>query len=568
MSTNKAFAKSLKAPASSFYLCDCHVHSPGSADTRVGERFAALSSDEKALLPELGTLPDDLAAYEKQVLTTCPVGAFYDLLLRRRNEVVNSQGISDGRDWAFVAITDHNVAEYAAELSRHAWQNLKQNRLVILPGIELDVSFTVDGEEKGECAVHLLCIFPPLTSSSDIRIAITQASGETTWSFGRPLVVSSLAAFVNQLRHHANYPAICIAAHVGSSKGMQAEVKKTLLNNLDAAIARTAGELLGGDNPAANELKQRLADLQKLRGDSNALHDKVLHNIGNCGLDALQVRSKDDEKHYRRLHRFRPEKGRAIPLTSSVAHTVEKVFAHDDALSFIKLSAVSSSMKPQEIFKEIRERGLRYGDTRFSYAAPGYVNTWISGVEIIPDAADAESFWPFVPCGDSSVDIHESFVLPFSRNLNCLIGGRGSGKSAAIEAIAFLTQPKVFDGQGEKDGSSQPEWYKRAYATLRGCLVRICWKSSRGGPYTSLFVSRYFDPNHDHGDVEVTDLDGKEVLGHTITPPTVALFRIHDIEEAARPERLLDLFDSIKGNEVAILNREIDSARAACYSAC
>src|ERR1035438_5486464 len=91
-------------------------------------------------------------------------------------------------------------------IGRHAWQNLKQNRLVILPGIELDVSFTVDGEEKGECAVHLLCIFPPLTSSSDIRIAITQASGETTWSFGRPLVVSSLAAFVNQLRHHANYP--------------------------------------------------------------------------------------------------------------------------------------------------------------------------------------------------------------------------------------------------------------------------------------------------------------------------------------------------------------------------
>ncbi len=562
MHTNKAFAKSLKAPASSFYLCDFHVHSPGSADTRIGQRFAALSNDEKLMLPELGPLPNDLAVYEKQVLTTCPAGTFYDLLLKRRNQVVSDQGISDGNDWAFVAITDHNVAEYAVELSCHAWQNLKRNRLVILPGIELDVSFMIDADKEEECAVHLLCIFSPLTNSSDIRIAIAQASNETTWSFGKSLKVSSLATFVNNIRHHPHYPAICIAAHVGSSKGIQAEVRKSLLNNLDAAIARTSGELVAGDKTATSELRQRLTNLQTLRGDANALHNQVLHHIGNCGLDALQVRSKNDEKHYRRLHRFSPDKGRAIPLTSSDAHAVGNVFANENALSFIKLAAISSSMEPEEIFKEIRDKGLRYGDTRFSYAPPGYVNKWISGVEIIPDAPDAESFWPFVLCADGDVNVDKSFVLPFSRNLNCLIGGRGSGKSAAIEAIAFVTQPKDFDGQGDTADSDRPEWYKRAYATLRGCLIRICWKSSGGSTPTSLFLSRYFDPNHEHSDVVITDSEGKEVLSHTITPPIVALFRIHDIEEAAKPERLLDLFDSIKGNEVAILNRDIDSVRS------
>jgi hypothetical protein len=66
--TNREFLKSLKAPAASFYLCDFHVHSPGSADTRIGDRFDALSSTEKKLLLKLADLPNDLAAYDRQTL--------------------------------------------------------------------------------------------------------------------------------------------------------------------------------------------------------------------------------------------------------------------------------------------------------------------------------------------------------------------------------------------------------------------------------------------------------------------------------------------------------------------
>src|SRR5690606_21100454 len=146
-------------------------------------------------------------------------------------------------------------------------------------------------------------------------------------------------------------------------------------------------------------------------------------------------------------------------------------------LSFLKLSGMSSSMTPKNLFNEIREKGLRYADTRFSYASPGYVSKWITGVEIVPDAADAESFWPFAPDDANAGD--KSFALPLSRNLNCLIGGRGSGKSAALEAIAFATEPEEFNHQGVE----QQEWYKRAYATLRGCVVRLCWKSTGDGDF-------------------------------------------------------------------------------------
>lgn len=105
MRTNREFLKSLKAPASSFYLCDFHVHSPGSADTRIGDRFDELSPAEKQLLPKLADLPKDLAAYDKQAVIDCAVGKFYDLLVKRRDNIARAQGISEGSDWAFRVVT-------------------------------------------------------------------------------------------------------------------------------------------------------------------------------------------------------------------------------------------------------------------------------------------------------------------------------------------------------------------------------------------------------------------------------------------------------------------------------
>jgi hypothetical protein len=128
MRTNREFLKSLKAPTASFYLCDFHVHSPGSADTRIGDRFDVLSPEEKQLLPKLDDLPKDLAAYDKQAVADCPVGNFYDLLVKRRDNIARAQGISEGSDWAFLAITDHNVAEYSAGLSQHAWSLITDAR--------------------------------------------------------------------------------------------------------------------------------------------------------------------------------------------------------------------------------------------------------------------------------------------------------------------------------------------------------------------------------------------------------------------------------------------------------
>lgn len=562
MRTNQEFAKALQAPRSRFYLCDFHVHSPGSADTRVGERFAALSPDERAWSPELKAVPADLAAYEKTIISRCPVAQFYDQLLAHRDRLARSQGVGEERDWAIVAITDHNVAEYSAQLSDYAWSKRKQDRLLILPGIELEVKFPVGSPESAECTIHLLCIFAPTTSASDIRIAITDAGATSSWSFGASLRVRSLERFVHALRRHDSYPAMCIAAHVGSSKGMHSEVRLALLNDLDAAIARTQGELSSGENPDSVLLNNRLAALKQRQGDAQTIHDDVLREIGICGFDALQVRTKQDEKHYCRLHRFKQDDGRAVTITCSDAHAVAHAFTSDISHSFIKLPRICSSMSAQEVFLEIRDKGLRYADTRFAYEAPGGVTTWISGLEIVPDASTAESFWPFAE--HASLSGGRSFTLPLSRNLNCLIGGRGSGKSAALEAIAFAGKSGDFDRFSDMKGVDLPEWYKRASATLCGCVVRLCWRlTATSGPTQretrTVFQRRYFDANHRHGTVEVSDEQGSQLMGPSIPPLRLSLFRIHEIESVAEPGNLRDVFDRIKGDAVARLNTEIQS---------
>ena len=551
MRTNRKFLRSLSTSVARFYLADLHVHSPGSADIRIGERFEALSAAEKKFLPKLKKLPDDLSKYDVEICSEFPVSDFYNQLVERRDRVAKDQGIPSGMDRAFVGITDHNVSDYAASLSQFAWDRRQSDRLIVLPGIELDVSFDVTDSTENPCNIHMLCLFSPCTKSSDIRLAITTASN-TSWDFGGPLKVADLPEFVSKIRGHEKYPGMCIAAHVWSSKGIQKEASLDLLNSLDAEIARIEGELAEGCNIDKTELKATLGVLKEGQVDKSDVRQKVLKLIGSCGFDALQVRGQHEETYYRRLHRFRPEQGRAIPICCSDAHSVGAVFSSGETTPHIKVSGISHATPESQIFEEIRERGLRYGETRTCFTNPGSVATWIEGIEIVPDSEDAATFWPFEKSVDKQGKEEKSFSLSLSRNLNCLIGGRGSGKSAALEAIGFVTGN---EGSLRKDDAC----YQRARATLSGCTIRVCWKSTGIESFEqlkkkSMFVSRYFDPNDQHGTLSVTDLDGKEVLDHSAPVPKLHFFRIHEIEEAAAPEKLRELFDQICGVKIGTLN--------------
>ena len=563
MPTNADLLKVLKsAGRAQFYLCDLHVHSPASPDVRCGDRFKQLSEEEQELLAQVPeAAANDPVSYEKEVLSAFPVSRYYELLIERRDALAQQESILQGEDWAFVAITDHNVCNYSADLAKYAWEFRGNSRLIVLPGMELDVSFPVNRKDRTDA--HIILIYPPGIQTSDIRVAIHDLAANT-WTFGKTAEVDSLPEFVHGLRNHTNYPAIAIAAHIASEKGLRGAVRKVreedTFTNLDAAIARTLAELEHGPDADKQALSSRLGQLKKDRNqEAEQISLDVLTLVGACGFDGLQVSCKLDESHYRRLHRFRTAFGRGVPLVASDAHRIDDIFVCEGNLPYLKLPVMSTSATLEDVFSSVRH-AIRYGETRFSYATPAQVTRWISGLRIIPDRDDASRFWPF----NAKDGEPESFVLPFSRNLNCLVGGRGSGKSAAIEAIAFITEPTKFDGVQHKRNDALLDWYGCAKATLASCRVQLVWQiagSTTDLPKGALFSERYFNPSGDHGSVTHTNADNKEVLGSAIESEPPQIFRARQIENSAAPSKLRELFDTLVGERIPALEQEIADLR-------
>ena len=546
--TNGELSRKLKGQRGArFCLCDFHVHSLASHDVVT---MPDLSDYEKERLKNyLGNTPKDWVKHQQDILDAFPPSEYLSRLTDRRDQVVSKLGIGEYNQWAIIAITDHNICSYAVELARSAWDSRKKNKLIVLPGIELDVVFPISTTE--DTAIHVLCIFSPGVDSSDIRKAICDASS-SDWKEGvKSLTVTSLQHFINKLRHHPQYPSMVIAAHVWSRKGVQNEVKR-LLTAREAAIAQIEAEVADANPADQQRLKEQIEKLKpdKYEGDIAA---GVLQTIGQCGFDALQVRSKSDEKHYRRLHRFREEHGRSVPIVSSDAHCLEEVFhVAGDLYPQMKLTNDFNKLNQERLFDEIRDHAIRCGETRFSYTYGGEVTHWIEGIEIIRDSGSAANFWPDA----------DGLVLPFSRNLNCMIGGRGSGKSAIVEALSFLINPEEAKDHGKFSQAKWDAWYMRARATLSGCNLRLCWRAFGNVDndfHKGVFLSRYFDPNDRHGEASVTNVSGDTVISPVL--PTVQLYRFHDIERAAEAEGLRKLIDEVAGG-IGEIEERIDSIRS------
>lgn len=580
--TGRQLLKALRTSVARFYPCDFHIHSPGSYDVCQSGRLEQLPDDLRSVVQSAAAAagfslplthnPPEAAAFDEAMATPDVVNAFLAQIVKRRNTIVSEEGLSDTDNWCIVGITDHNSSHFACALAEAAWNTRATNHVIVCPGIELDVSFDVPGLPS-KCQVHLLCLFAPSTGPSDIRLAIhdSRPPGTPTWTMGHPLAVADLASFIASLRCHERYPAFCIAAHVWSKKGVQNEPSKMTLAHLDAEIARLQGELSranqDGSAMDARDIQGRLDSIKDSRQNTDSIHLDVLRMIGMCGFDALQVRDQSQETHYRRLHRFREQHGRGVPIVCSDAHTPIATFQSGSGIPFAKMSpAVLSSGSAQEVFAEIRDRVLRFGETRTTYASPGAVTHWIEGIEIVRDALDASGFWNVVGSGTGTAD---AFTLELSRNLNCFVGGRGSGKSAGIEAIAFLADAERFTQEGrERDAD---DWYLRAKATLAGCRVRLVWKSTAEDgigslPKKALIVSRYFDPLGKHPPVDRRDADDNAIVDSSIGLPRVRILRVHEIEETAREDNLRCLFDDLCGPRIVDLTTQVEAIRTQLIS--
>ena len=563
MISNADLLKSFHASKAHFYLCDFHVHTWASADVWDDSRFSQLTAKEVQLLTPhrevLVPLQNNPAELERHLLEMVDPEEFLSLICARRDEIAQQFHLSAGEDWAIVGLTDHNICGYSSRIAQIAWETRKDRRIIALPGLELDIShdLALEGNEFKKVSIHVLTLFAPGTKADDIRIAITDASSQKLWQFGEVLPVSALSDFVSALRHHAYYPGICVAAHVTGSKGIHEETKLAILNNLEAEIARTRGHLESLETNQRPPIEEYLTELVRQQNDRQGIHIAVLEQIGACGFDALQIQGRQDEKHYRYLHRFREEHGRAVPIVASDAHSTGMAFSTDDNISsFLKLKPLCASNHGKDLFDEIRTSALKFGETRFGFGSCEAVSAWIEGIEVRYSASCKDRFW--TTRGGAGTD----FVIPLSRNLNCLIGGRGSGKSALIEAIAFMLSDK-----GEFDDKHRwtEDYYRRARATLAGATVRLCWRTTApirvNLKKRAMFGSRYFDADNRHRATEYCDIDNTQLLASEMPPPRIEVFRTHDIEKHASAENLRTLIDSLCGEPFLALQGGINDLK-------
>lgn len=566
--SNKDILKNIKSEKSRYYIFDFHVHSPASFDVRLGQRFNNL---EEGIKEKIKVIDENLTKnheeYEKKVIETLNPESYYELLVEHKNNILEKEDVELGEDWAFIAITDHNICKYAEELSDISLKSdkMKKNRLIILPGIELEVEFLEPTSRERE-SIHILLIFKPGTKQYDICSAINIATGNQTWIYGEKLQIDNLEEFISKIRK-GEKSAIAIAAHIGSSKGIEKETKKSILNSKDIEILRIDNEIYNEKNDTKKkELSNEKAKLEKEK-EPNEISCVVLELIGKCGFDALQIRDKDDEKFYRNINRHTEELGRSVAIACSDSHTIINIFdckGKDDnhVIPYIKLNNLSEMIKHKEfsdeLFKEIKEQGLRFGETRVIFRRPGKVNYWIDGIEISKGMENSSEFWINDNTAQSQHD--GKLYIPLSRNLNCLIGGRGSGKSAVIEILEFIQHHNEFQSIGNKKSI---DWYERAKATLKGYNISLIWKMEKGSiiKKSKLFIKGFFDEEAKYDKFTYTDCDDKDVAIGTIELPKADIYRIHDIEEKAKPDKLRILFDNICGEKVNILSDEISKLK-------
>ncbi len=378
---NSDFFTDLKVVNHQYLLCDVHVHSIASADILHRDKFSELSDKEKEIITskveKYDSFTDKWSEFDKSISDVVSVEEYFKFIEERRNQIADSYDLSrGGKDWAIIAITDHNTCRFSCKLSKYSWDIKRDKRIIILPGLELDIEFEVK-EELGKARAHICLIYPPCTNENQIHTSINKAlqsqGVEKNWNFGEILELDQLNTFVYSLRNNSSLPVICIAVHVSSSKGVR-EATLKVLSGAEAEYIRLFAEYeeltrqndAFGQSHSGKQIKEKLESLQDIIGNDD-FNISVLKLIGNCGFDALQVSNKEDDVHYRCLHRFKEDFGRAVTILCSDAHTISNIFdCGDGYIPYIKFPQFKSSIKPIVFFEYLRHYSLRFGETRFT----------------------------------------------------------------------------------------------------------------------------------------------------------------------------------------------------------
>jgi DNA repair ATPase RecN len=273
--------------------------------------------------------------------------------------------------------------KYSFGILLSAFARKRKANILILPGIELNVKIKVPLIDQYR--VHVIAVFPPDIAASSIERIFPADFDDEANRCGKTSVieVDSVEVLVEKI---AAVSGRAIAAHIYTPNGIRhayTSEADLVLEPIDAVEKDRSYKMVG--DSIKNELYK---------------------------FHCLQVKATTDPVH------FKDTTGEiCIPLiVASDSHHVT-CFGADDKLTFIKMGYPNYTS-----FCD----ALRFPDTRIRFKAnlPTIRPPRIRGIRIVGQNGNAYAFFKEIAIG-------------FSDNLTCIIGPRGSGKSAIIDAVRY-----------------------------------------------------------------------------------------------------------------------------------
>jgi predicted ATPase len=325
--------------------------------------------------------------------------------------------IRSGRDIAVV--TDHNKARLGIAAAA-----LNDNDLCVLPGIELTV--VIDQPILKDHKIHIIALFSSDTGHESIgRILPAGTPDDASRNGSEVYTYPSLDELVS-LVHAQN--GLIVAAHIYTDRGYRCEY-------------RSGVELI----------------LESLKGTE--AEREVIARFGNqvkpelAKFDCLQVKPSTDPCHF-----LNPDGNLMTALVVGTdCHLSTKLGeGASEYYTYVKM--------PHPSFLALRE-AIKFPDTRLRMHKnlPEIKPPRILGIRVYKPSAPTAGFMI-------------NLTLGFSDNLTCLIGPRGSGKSAVIDAMRYL-----FGLNKElEDGRVAAQVKDRQAHTLEGARIEALYELPGG----------------------------------------------------------------------------------------
>lgn len=385
-----------------------------------------------------------------------------------------------------IGITDHNFLgkDYLKKLQERnpiIAQEYERKELIIFPGFEIEIS-TGHG-------VHLLCLFDPNTDLEEIEDIVTRLGLPRSERTDESAIVPSPQGFdevIGKIQENDKVPGLVIAAHPRAENG--------ILND-----------------KSLSEYFQR-----KLLTDPRLLAIEIPRPIENM--------TDNWKKLLLSRHDCNPEWKRENPVATIMSSDCYSLEENDKGFigkrsTWIKMSELNLKALKQAMIDH-KSRVSLQNEHPLSDLQHGRIKSMkVEGTKFLEDQ-----------------DIH------FSPNFNCIIGGRGSGKSSLLEYIRFCVNYN-FDEIGNDNKH-------RTLKTLQNSTVlKLEWED------TNSIETFEFDVEQN----ETKILDRKDVVDpRTIFKRlNVQIYSQKEITEMSnKTNSLLPIIDDIVGADSHTLKQE------------